>query len=315
MPLFPPRTKFSTAQETESWFKRVRDNLRQATVASKFAPSSTSGAPFYFDSAPLWAQTGPAQTYSVAAHAAVIVAALLLLTAAHGHRPEETAIRPELHIPLDYHAPRDTRLGDHPSPGSPTSGGGNNPVPPRAGNLAPPASILLASPRLPENREPLLPVPPVILDSHAPETVRTETNLGLPWMRIDTQSAGHGKNGGMGVGDDANMGDQPGDGTGGPGDDPAAYSTAVSGPVCKYCPEPPYTEEARKAKLQGTVTIEVLVGMDGTAKRVRVLKGLGMGLNEQLISSVRNWRFGPARDAQHQAIPCWVRIETMFRLY
>lgn len=89
----------------------------------------------------------------------------------------------------------------------------------------------------------------------------------------------------------------------------------VSLPICSYCPNPDFSEEAREAKLQGAVTVQVLIGADGSPKRIRILKGLGMGLDEQTVAAVRGWRFIPARDAQHRPISVWVTIETVFRLY
>jgi protein TonB len=82
-----------------------------------------------------------------------------------------------------------------------------------------------------------------------------------------------------------------------------------------YCPQPGYTEEARKAKLQGKLLLQVLVGADGRARRVRILQGLGMGLDEQAAETVRGWRFSPARDARKHPVATWVTIETRFQLY
>jgi len=80
-------------------------------------------------------------------------------------------------------------------------------------------------------------------------------------------------------------------------------------------PEPGYTEEARKAKLQGKLLLEVLVGTDGKAMRIRILKGLGMGLDERALDTVRAWRFSPGRDALKHPVPVWVTIETHFQLF
>jgi TonB family protein len=63
--------------------------------------------------------------------------------------------------------------------------------------------------------------------------------------------------------------------------------------------EPKYTEEARKAQLEGTVTLYVEVPPYGIAENVRVLRSLDMGLEEKAVEAVRQWRFEPAtRDGQ-----------------
>ena len=89
----------------------------------------------------------------------------------------------------------------------------------------------------------------------------------------------------------------------------------VTMPVCSYCPYPTYTDDARHAKVQGTVTLQVLVGADGRAQQVRVVKGLGLGLDDRSVESVRAWRFVPARDAARRSVPAWVTVEAVFRLF
>ena len=76
---------------------------------------------------------------------------------------------------------------------------------------------------------------------------------------------------------------------------PVAYSAGggVSAPVLLSKVEPQYTEEARQAKLQGTVVLYVEVGPDGRASNVRVQRSLGMGLDEKAIEAVKQWRFRP----------------------
>jgi TonB family protein len=86
-------------------------------------------------------------------------------------------------------------------------------------------------------------------------------------------------------------------------------------PRCGYCPDPQYTDEAREAKLQGTVTLQVLVGADGRASQIRIARGIGLGLDDRAVQSVRGWKFIPARDAARRAVPAWVTVEAVFRLF
>ena len=63
--------------------------------------------------------------------------------------------------------------------------------------------------------------------------------------------------------------------------------------------EPKYTEEARQAQLEGTVALYVEVPPYGIAENVRVLRSLGLGLEEKAVEAVRQWRFEPAtRDGE-----------------
>jgi len=152
-----------------------------------------------------------------------------------------------------------------------------------------------------------------MFDPNAPAAVPIITDLGLPWMNRDTNSAGRDKGHGIGNHSGNGMGDDDGNGAGA-GDTEGNYANAVSQPACLHCPEPPYTDEARKAKLQGSVTLRVLISADGRALRIQVVKGLGSGLDEQAVQAIRAWHFAPARDARRQPVPTWVTIETRFQL-
>jgi TonB family protein len=90
----------------------------------------------------------------------------------------------------------------------------------------------------------------------------------------------------------------------------ARYSTA---PVLLHKVEPDYSEEARKAKFQGTVLLSVEIDEQGSVRAVRVTRPVGLGLDEKAIEAVRRWRFKPAlRDGKPVATPA--AIEVNFRL-
>jgi len=77
--------------------------------------------------------------------------------------------------------------------------------------------------------------------------------------------------------------------------------------------EPVYSEEARKAKYQGTVVLYVTVGTDGRVSAVRVLKSLGLGLDEQAIACVKQWVFEPG-SKNGQPVVTEATLEVNFRL-
>jgi len=85
-------------------------------------------------------------------------------------------------------------------------------------------------------------------------------------------------------------------------------------PECAYCPNPAYSDEARKAKLQGSVMLRLIVMPDGRATNISVVKGIGFGLDDRAIEAVRNWHFKPGRDAAGKSVPAWVTVEVVFRL-
>ena len=92
---------------------------------------------------------------------------------------------------------------------------------------------------------------------------------------------------------------EPGGRGGGPGpgaaDVPAPrHEPGVTPPVVVQRVEPEYTDEARKAKWQGTVHLSVLVGKNGVPNQIRISNGLGMGLDQSAMQAVWQWRFQPA---------------------
>ena len=65
-------------------------------------------------------------------------------------------------------------------------------------------------------------------------------------------------------------------------------------PVVIKKTDPEYTEEARSAKVEGAVVLQVEIATDGRARNIHVVKSLGYGLDEKAIECVRQWRFRPA---------------------
>jgi len=260
-------------------------------------------------------RNGRAQTFSAGVHVAILAVLLFAIASTPNNGPIRAL------IPLGtgqkllaYIPPADPQSTGRPSLGRNSGGGEQDPRPTRFGNLAPGSSMPLVPPRLNRNEDVALPAPPAVFDANAPASVAPVTHLGLPWMNADTDSAGPGKGHGFGVGPGDGMGDGDGNGAGA-GEDGGPYANLVSPVACLYCPEPGYTEEARKAKLQGKMLLQVLVGADGKPARIKILKGLGMGLDERAVETVRSWHFSPGRDANQRPVTAWVTIETRFQLF
>jgi periplasmic protein TonB len=304
----------SNDSTTESWLNRVRENLGQLLIPSHFKPSSANGAPIHLLKFDKTLRPARAQGASVLTHAAVFAIVLFLLT--HGSRPfadsfgnGATPLSPLTFPPGLFH----TLTNAHPSGGS-GSGGDQNQIPATHGNLPPRSLIVLVKPTLPQNQDHLLPEPPTIFDPSAAPVLTPTGEIGLPWMPTDTNSAGPGKNHGIGSADGGTVGDG-GAGPGGDGTGRGPYGPGVIQPACAYCPYPTYTDEARHGKVQGAVTLAVLVGADGRAQDVRIVKGIGFGLDERAVETVRGWKFIPARDGAKHALAAWVTVEAVFRLF
>ena len=89
----------------------------------------------------------------------------------------------------------------------------------------------------------------------------------------------------------------------------AEDTPATQGPVILYKPEPQYTAEAKEAKIQGDVVLQVIFRATGQVEVLRVMQGLGHGLDENAEVAARQIKFTPAKqDGQPVDFPANVRI-------
>jgi TonB family protein len=158
---------------------------------------------------------------------------------------------------------------------------------------------------------PSLPVAPTLLG--IAETPVVNYQIGIPLGASGPPSGGPG---GLGNGHGPDVGDNPGPGSG------IGNKAGVSGPPrgkkvtmpeLLTQNEPEYTEEARKAKLQGTVDLTIVVGADGRVERVDVIRSLGLGLDERAVDAVKKWRFRPAT-SDGKPIAASAAVAVTFRL-
>jgi protein TonB len=311
-----PLSRFlaSRMSPQDSWLDRVRENFQQLLSPAKIFPTSANGAPIHLLKFDRSTRSGRAQSLSLLTHATLIAALVLLVTHPPGGKQDHPTLGSQifrsLPVPTDL---LNALRGFHPLEGR-GAGGNQNPIPATRGNLPPLSSIQLVKPSLPPKREMELPVPPTILDPNALPILRPTDHIGLPWMKEYTESPGPGKGGTIGSSGGDTIGDST-KGPGGRGESQFPYQPGTTQASCAYCPDPQYTDEAREAKLQGTVTLQVLVGADGRASQIRLVRGIGLGLDERAVQSVRGWKFIPARDASHRPVPSWVTIEAIFRLF
>src|SRR5437660_6114019 len=138
-------------------------------------------------------------------------------------------------------------------------------------------------------------------------------NFGDPLAKSVTDSLGNGNGTGIGSGSGGGLG--PGEGGGTGGGSCRAGVNGVGTPSCFYAPSPEYSDEARKTKYQGAVVVEGIINLDGKVTNIKVVKGVGMGLDENAIAAVKTWRCKPAVGPSGQPVRTLVPIEVTFRLY
>ena len=84
----------------------------------------------------------------------------------------------------------------------------------------------------------------------------------------------------------------------------------VVGPRPIYSPDPEFSEKARQAGEQGTVTVSLIVGSDGQPQHVRVACSSVPNLNENAIETVKTWRFDPGtKDGKPVAVQIAVEVD------
>ena len=196
-------------------------------------------------------------------------------------------------------------------PGS-EGGGHRNPLPPELGQIPHVAGKIFIPPA-PRPRE----SPQIALPSGLEDMPQIATNMpiGIPTGVLGTQSPGPGRGRTIGTGE----GNRQGPGTGhGPGDDPGPgyggpRQRLSALPQLLWKIEPEYSEEARKARFQGSVMLTLEVDSEGHPRKIRVVRSLGLGLDERAIAAVAQWRFKPGL-LNGRPVESPVSVEVSFRL-
>jgi len=91
-------------------------------------------------------------------------------------------------------------------------------------------------------------------------------------------------------------------------------SSDIASPSLLYKVEPEYSEEARIAKLSGTVILDAEIGTDGMTHNIHIKRGIGVGLDEKAMEAGRTWKFEPA-SLRGEPVAIRINVEVAFRLY
>ncbi len=94
---------------------------------------------------------------------------------------------------------------------------------------------------------------------------------------------------------------------------PFRIGDGVTAPHVVSKVEPEYSEEARLTGLHGTVVLTVVIGEDGIAHDIEVVRSLGMELDDKAVAAVSQWKFAPGTK-NGEPVPVIATIEVNFRL-
>ena len=309
------------ATDMRPWFLDLPNQIRGLFEKPKAPSIAITSKPI--DVPEIWQDYKPqpgSWLNSVLVHLVAIAIIILPFFVEHITRPVKASTKYEMVDISPY-------LAELEAAGKKAGGGGGggdrSPTPASKGavprfakqQLAPPLAVI-------RNQNPKLQVEPTLLGP--PELKLPQMASNMPWGDpqgvLGPPSNGPGTGGGIGSGEGTGIGSGKGGGLGpgeGGGTGGGVFSVGgnVSAPIPIYKPEPAYSEEARKAKYQGTVVLWIIVDAQGNVNSdVRVVKPLGLGLDEKAVETVRTWKFKPAM-RNGVPVPVRVIVEVSFRLF
>jgi protein TonB len=174
------------------------------------------------------------------------------------------------------------------------------------------AAEQMVPPKAPPTIPPKLAVDPtLVMQKDLKMANNTMPNLGLPNSNLPGVSLGTGSGGGIGSGNGNGLG--PGSG-GNVGGGVMHAGSAQVGPKLIYQVEPEFSEQARKAKFSGDVQVYLVVDTEGRPTRIRVARGVGMGLDEKAVEAVRKYKFKPALQ-NGKPVPVDLYIDVYFQIF
>ncbi|MFN7925110.1 MAG: TonB family protein [Bryobacteraceae bacterium] len=299
------------------WFVTIFNDLKEFISPPKLAPLEVTSKPVPVKD--IWGFYGgqgrTAGFGSVLIHGGVIALLILLGT----NKTVQTKVKEatQVFIPdIDSYIPQ-SKPKQQPMGGG-GGGGAHQPLPPAKGQLPKPAPKQFVPPaQVIPNPEPKLELTPTIdIPADVPNVKLPQ--WGDPLAKIGPPSNGPGSGGGIGGGTGGGIGSGRGTGLGpgqggGMGGGVYRIGGGVSAPQLISKVEPEYSEEARKAKFQGTVVLQIVVDENGKPRDMRVIRPLGLGLDEKAIEAVTKWKFRPGM-LNGKSVAVSATIEVNFRL-
>lgn len=191
-------------------------------------------------------------------------------------------------------------------------GGQHKNAPVSQGKLPEFAKQQITPPKAPPMEQPKIhmPDPTLEVQTNLKMANSDAPNFGMPNSPLAGNSMGTGRGGGIGSGNGNGHGPGFGGNTGG---GVMQIGGAVSQPIPIYQPTAEYSDEARRAKFQGIVTVSVVIDAQGHPQNVHLARGVGMGLDEKAIEAVRQYRFKPAK-LNGKPVAVYLNVQISFDL-
>ena len=276
------------ADPPPGYTQRLQAHLANAADAAA-PPSSAVSVPFLSMANGIRAPRSQASFWTAILTHGVLLALVALLIARHVKiaapiPPQVATLVAPTPPPPPPIMPRAEKMGG--------GGGQHDLAPVSKGHLPKFADTQIVPPKAPPTFPPKLAVEPtVVVQKDLKLADNKMPDLGLPSSTLAGNSLGNGNGTGIGSGSGSGIG--PGSG-GNYGGGVMHIGGSVRPPVLVSQVDPEFSEEARKAKFSGNVEVYLWVDENGNASHVKVVRGVGMGLDEKAIEAVRQYKFKPA---------------------
>jgi protein TonB len=269
----------------ESTFRSLVNSIRDAFFAPKLPPLVLESKPIYTKDPMATKMSRSSIATSVAFYAILILLiALALKKGVQLAAPPKTTYASIDIPPPPPVAPKAEKIGG--------GGGQKGPTPVTQGHLPKLAQEQIVPPKAPPVEPAKLAVEPsVVVQKDLKMADNKMPDLGVPNSSLKGFSMGNGNGTGIGAGSGNGIGPGSGGNTGG---GPMHIGGSIRPPVVLTSVDPEFSEEARKAKFSGNVQVYLWVDEQGNPSHVKVIRGVGMGLDEKAVEAVRQYKFKPA---------------------
>ncbi len=284
----------------EGVFASLISSVRDAFFAPKLPPLVLESKPIAVPDLMATKRSPASAGIAVGLHViAILLIALFIASEVKVMNQEQSVAKVNLPVPPPPMAPRLTAIGG--------GGGQHDLAPVSQGHLPVLAQKQILPPMAPPTAAPKLAITPTVqVQKDVNLANNTMPNLGMPTSPLKGISLGNGAGTGIGSGSGSGIG--PGSG-GNLGGGVMHIGGDVSSPVLISEVEPEFSEEARKAKLSGNVVVYLVVDADGKPSHVRVVRGIGMGLDQKAVDAVRQYKFKPAmKDGKPVAVDMFIEV-------
>jgi len=276
---------FTGELAAESTLSSLWNGLRDLLFPKRLPPITLTSRPVPVSDRMAGDREYASTAYAVAAHAMVVFLIGFVVRAQIRTVDEVKTPVPMVAPVLQITARASGRSG----------GGGGQPgdAPVSKGRLPKLAEQQIVPPSKPPLLPPRIAIVPTVEMQPMMMVDNVMPNVGMSNSLLAGVSMGDGKGTGIGPGSGAGVG--PGTG-GNTGDGLRQVGGSVSMPKVIYSVDPEFSEEARKAKVSGDVAVSLWVDEHGNPTHVRVMHGMGMGLDEKAVEAVKQYRFKPAME-------------------